>query len=131
MAVLNHPKIIEAMKKLKEAYEALNELLPNDTKQEQFKAVGSDYASDRIIKIVAEVFGVNPFTKGRKIEVVEARHGVRYLLRKHTDRSTKSIAEVTHCTNHSTVLNSIIEAESMIFTDARYKALINKCEERI
>jgi chromosomal replication initiation ATPase DnaA len=124
-------KIIEAMHKLKEAYEALNELLPNDGKQEQFKAVGSDYASDRIIKIVKEVFGVDPFTKGRKVEVIEARFAVRYLLRKHTKRSTKSIAELTNCSTHSTVLSSIEECESMIFTDARYKALITKCEERI
>jgi hypothetical protein len=49
---MNHPQIIEAMHKLKEAYEALNELLPNDTKQEQFKAVGSDYASDRIMSVL-------------------------------------------------------------------------------
>lgn len=124
-------KIKQAMEQLREAYILLNELMPTETKQEQFKPVGEDYASQRIGKIVKEVFGADPFIRTRKRSEVSARHAFRYLLRKHTLRSLESIAFLTGSTDHTTVRNSVQTASDLIETDTIFADLILKCEAKI
>jgi hypothetical protein len=52
-------KAIErAMASLQEAYNVLNDLLPNDGKREQLKAKGEDYGSKRILKVVSDIFSI-------------------------------------------------------------------------
>lgn len=124
-------QIENAMVALREAYDILNDLLPKDAKQEQFKPISKDYASERILKVVRLVFNIDPLTKGRHKDVIEARHAYRYLLRKHTRRSTKSIAILTDAKDHTSILNSINKAESFISTDKNYAAKILQCEIQI
>ena len=123
-------KAIErAMASLQEAYNVLNDLLPNDGKREQLKAKGEDYGSKRILKVVSDIFSINPLLKGRQKEVVLARHALRYLLRKHTMRSLESIGVLTGTHDHKSVLHSVRVAKDLIDSDPLYAALINKCEE--
>lgn len=128
---MNTSQIELAMYKLQEAYNCLNALLPKDTKQEQMKFVSSDYASDRILKIVREEFNADPLATGNQPDLCDARHAYRYLLRTHTKRSTKSIAMVSNALNHTTVLNSVKRAKALMEVDKHYADLITKCEARI
>lgn len=123
--------IEQSMTALRDAYNILNSLLPSDSKQEQLRSRGADYTSDRTIRVVKDVFGVNPLACGRKKENVLARHAVRYLLRKHTLRSLQSIGALTGTNDHKSVLHSIRVAENLIEKDANYAELITKCEEII
>ena len=120
-----------AMYKLQEAYNVLNGLLPKNSKQEQLKSCSNDYASDRILKIVRDVFNADPLAIGNQPEKTDARHAYRYLLHTHTKRSTKSIALVSNAKNHTTVLNSVKRAKELIYADKHYAELITKCEELI
>ena len=125
-------KIKAAMEQLRLAYEALNDCLPQEHKQTQYKPLASDYASDRILDLVRQYFGYDPLQPGRKKEVIYARHAHRYLLRKHTPRSTKSIAMLTsQGDDHSIVLNSCKVATNLIETDATFANIINQIEEKI
>ena len=125
-------KIKAAMEQLRLAYEALNDCLPKDARQVQYKPLASDYASDRILELVRQYFQVDPLTHGRKKEVVFARHAHRYLLRMHTPRSERSIALLTsQGDDHSIVSNSVKVARNLIETDSTFASLIQQIEEKI
>ena len=125
-------KIKAAMEQLRLAYEALNDCLPQDARQVQYKPLASDYASDRILELVRQYFQADPLTPGRKKEVVMARHAHRYLLRMHTPRSAKSIALLTsQGDDHSVVLHSLNVARNLIETDSTFASLIQQIEEKI
>ena len=124
-------QIEQAMLALKEAYEILNNLLPDNQKKEQFKSIGEDYGSRRIFDTVKNVFEVNPLLEGRQKEVVLARHALRYLLRKHTMRSLESIGKLSGTNDHKSVLHSTRVAKNLIETDPIFAELITKCEEII
>ena len=125
-------KIKAAMEQLRLAYEALNDCLPQDARQIQYKPLASDYASDRILDLVRQYFQADPLTPGRKKEVVMARHAHRYLLRMHTPRSERSIALLTSKgDDHSIVSNSIKVARNLIETDSTFASLIQQIEEKI
>ena len=125
-------KIKAAMEQLRLAYEALNDCLPQDARQIQYKPLASDYASDRILDLVRQYFKVDPLTPGRKKEVVFARHAHRYLLRMHTPRSERSIALLTsQGDDHSIVSNSVKVARNLIETDSTFASLIQQIEEKI
>ena len=125
-------KIKAAMEQLRLAYEALNDCLPQDARQHQYKPLASDYASDRILELVRQYFGVDPLQPGRKKEVIYARHAHRYLLRMHTPRSAKSIAMLTsQGDDHSVVLHSLSAARNLILTDETFASIIKQIEEKI
>lgn len=123
--------IVQSMAALRDAYNILNSLLPKDKKKEQLKSMGADYSSDRTLKVVTDVFGVNPLAYGRKKENVLARHALRYLLRTRTMRSLQSIGMLTGTNDHKSVLHSIRVTKNLIETDANFYLLIKKCEEKI
>lgn len=125
-------KIKAAMEQLRLAYEALNDCLPQDARQQHYKPLASDYASDRILELVRQYFGVDPLEPGRKKEVIYARHAHRYLLRMHTPRSAKSIAMLTsQGDDHSIVLHSLSAARNLIQTDETFASIIERIEEKI
>lgn len=126
-----HKQIAIAMSQLREAYILLNELLPHNGKQERLQGAGEDYTSKRILKVVTDVFGIDPLIKGRKQNVVYSRHAYRYLLRKHTLRSMQSIAALTSCEDHTVVIRSIHAVNDLLATDKNFAYLITKCEELI
>ncbi len=123
--------ITRIMSQLREAYMLLNELLPQGQKQEQMSGIGEDYTSKRILKAVITVFEIDPLIKGRKQNVIYARHAYRYLLRKHTMRSMQSIAQLTLCEDHTVVIRSIHAVNDLITTDPNFAKLITKCNELI
>jgi chromosomal replication initiation ATPase DnaA len=71
--------------------------------------------------------------KTRKIEVVYARHCLRYLLKQYTGYTLKAIGKTTGGCHHSTVLNSIEEYSNIIAQDeverAKYERLVKEVEE--
>lgn len=120
------------MEQLRLAYEALNDCLPQDARQHQYKPLASDYASDRILELVRQYFGVDPLQPGRKKEVIYARHAHRYLLRMHTPRSLKSIALLSSKgEDHTIIVSSLRSARNLIDTDENFRSIIKQIEEKI
>lgn len=124
-------QIKRVMAQMREAYMLLNEMMPQSEKQEKMMGIGEDYGSQSILKVVTEVFNVDPLIPGRKKEVIYARHAYRYFLRKHTMRSLQSIALLTNCEDHTVVIRSVNATLDLIETDPIFADLITKCEERI
>ena len=128
---MKEQEIKKAMIALRDAYNILNALLPNDMKREQLKGKIEDAHSKRILDVVVEVFEVDPLKKGRLREVIYARHAYRYLLRMYSPRSLQSIGLITGTDDHKTVLSSINAAKDLIQTDERYASLISQCTAKI
>lgn len=113
--------------KIKQAIDLLQSLL----KDEPIELTYNQVICNKIHKAIIKEFDVNPMTKGRKKEIVLARHAYRYLLKKYTTWTLERIGTQTGTNDHKSVIHSIRVAKNLIDTDSNYSLLINKCEERI
>ena len=124
-------EINHALDLISEAHSILNRLLKLDLRAIEPQLTVEEYKSNTILSAIKEVFGVNPMTKGRKKEIVLARHTYRYLLRKHTSWVLDKIGLLTGTNDHKSVLHSIRVTKNLIETDPNFANLITKCEEKI
>lgn len=122
-------QINEALQLIANAKYILEGLLKLESQSTEIQLTAEQTICNNIHKAVIKQFGVNPMTKGRKKEVVMARHGYRYLLKKYTSWTLEKIGIQTGTNDHKSVLHSIRVAQDMIDTDKDYASLITKCEE--
>ena len=124
-------EINHALNLISEAHSILNRLLKLDLKAIEPQLTAEEYTSNKLLISVKEVFGVNPMTKGRKKEIVLARHAYRYLLRKHTSWVLDKIGLLTGTNDHKTVIHSISVVKDLMETDPNFANLITKCQESL
>lgn len=82
-----------------------------------------------LVGAVCRAFDVDAqalMSKTRAIDLVYPRHFYRYALKKFTNYTLDTIAELTGCTNHASVIHSVRTAENLMLTDADYRA---KCDQ--
>lgn len=85
--------------------------------------------ADFIIKTVCDVYGLTveeTLDSNRRGNKVDARHQMRYILRKYTKLTSKRIIQLTGATDHSTIYNSIERHEDLVFSDKDYKDKYDK-----
>ena len=124
-------EINHALNLISEARSILNRILKLDLKAIEPQLTAEEYTSNKLLLSVKEVFGVNPMTKGKKEQIVMARHAYRYLLRKHTSWVLEKIGLLTGTKDHTTVLHSISVVKDLIETDENFAKLITKCQESL
>ena len=78
----------------------------------------------KILRTVSQLTGIpvgKITSKGRKYEVVNAKHIARYMLYHYTHLGQLSVAKETGATNHTTTLNSLIDCEDYCQTDKEFR----------
>lgn len=88
---------------------------------------------ERILSAVSGYTGISTaaiMAKGRHRPIVEARHIAMHLMRKSAGMTLVAIGDLFD-RDHSTVINSIKVAESLIETDRSFEKMYNGIIERI
>lgn len=77
------------------------------------KPVAAQHEADRILRIAASHFGVEPFyllAPGRERSRIRARHITMAIMREHLDMSYTELAQYWGGCDHTTVLNAVKRA---------------------
>lgn len=80
--------------------------------------------ANKILEVVNNAFNCNAVEKTRKHPVVFARHFLCYCLYEYTRMSLTQIAYYIGLADHSSVINSIKQANNLIATDHYYSRII-------
>lgn len=90
---------------------------------------------DSVARIVAQVFGVSVrdiFSNKRHIEIMTARHCLRYILKKNLKvGGYKKIGLLTNFSDHSTAIYSVKTFQNFIDTDKEIRANYEKVEKTL
>ena len=87
--------------------------------------------NDKIKFIVNKTLNVNVDKKTNKREVADARHIVRYFIKKHTKWSLEKIGFITCKANHATVISSIRTVKSLMHIKGDFREKFLKCQALI
>jgi len=127
----NDDKIRKAMIALRQSYELLAELLPEERGAQLTSSLESEETVNKIRQVVTDVFGVDPCKKCQKEETVLARHAYRYLLRYITHKTFKAIGLITNTVDHHSVTNSMKICVEMMDNYKWYNRYIAECKKRL
>jgi len=127
----DHDKIRKAMIALRQSYELLASLLPEERGAQMGVSLESEETVNKIRKVVTDVFGVDPCKKCQKNETVLTRHAYRYLLRYITHKTLKSIGLITNTVDHHSVVNSIKVCVQMMDSYKWYNSYMTECKARL
>lgn len=124
-------KIRKAMIALRQSYELLATMLPNEKGAEFGVMLESEETVNKIRQVVKEVFGIDPMTKNQKEEVVLARHAYRFLLRFITQKTLKQVGLLSGTIDHRSVVNSINNCIQLVGQYKWYAKAIEQCKHKL
>jgi len=102
-------------------------------RQEMLAPIKIDITRDKLINLISNIVGVEPYTlsmKTRKREIAEARQLYCYFARKMTNYSLPTIGEPIN-RHHTTVLFSIDNIRNLKEVDKRIRNYVNLIEEKL